>query len=195
MRIPNYARSMLAGVLCASVSGLASGTCTPPAEAKTATRMHAQETWQWCYAASGQMVMETLGKLVSQCSQANHSCSRTDCCGNPTPAQCVVGGWPPFAEYGFTFQVTSNQALSWEDLRKQIGCERIPIAFSWHWVGGSGHMMVAYGYRMLGASRMVRVLDPWPVNAGKEKEITYEEYAQGSDHTHWNDYYDVRKSN
>lgn len=86
--------------------------------------------------------MEFLGHGVDQATQANNYFGRTDCDDSPVPNACVNDGWPEFDEYGFTFDRTSNEALSWGALQSQIHC----VAFSWHWDGGGGHMMVAIGY-------------------------------------------------
>jgi hypothetical protein len=156
----------------------------------------------WCWAASGQMIMDYLGHGVAQCTQANNRFGRTDCpcgqCGsNPdaTPA-CVQGGWPEFDKYGFTFKTTSDAPLTWEALRAQLsnesGCKKTPIAFSWHWPGGGGHMMVAKGYVSLAGVNYVTILDPLSPCTGDERIITYDAYnAVSGDHTHWNDYYDI----
>jgi hypothetical protein len=89
----------------------------------------------WCWAASGQMVMETFGKNVSQCDEANKRFGQSNCCNSPTPEPCIQGGWPEFDKYGFTFETTSNAPLSWDDLRKEIGVRknavRILLALEW----------------------------------------------------------------
>src|SRR5687768_16571227 len=95
-----------------------------------------QETSMWCWAASGQMVMESFGKTVKQCDQANNRLGLTDCCNNPTPVHCVKGGWPEFGKYGFTFKTTSNAPLSWAEVCNQIQVRQKPFAFTWHWSGG-----------------------------------------------------------
>lgn len=66
--------------------------CTPaPTESLNVT-LHPQETGMWCWAASGQMVMDYLGHDVAQCVQANNRFSRTDCCqGGPCPGVNCVG--------------------------------------------------------------------------------------------------------
>jgi len=74
--------------------------------------LHWQETPQWCWAASGQMVMEEAGtRTVPQCYEANQALGRTDCCSCPTPAACVQPGWPQWSTWGFNNK-TANP-LSW----------------------------------------------------------------------------------
>lgn len=177
-------------------------TCKPALIGSLPVTLHPQETGMWCWAASGQMVMDYLGHNVSQCTQANNRFSRTDCpcsqCGsNPvTNPPCVIGGWPEFDKYGFTFNKTSGAPLTWDQLREQISnqsyCKKKPFAFSWGWLGGGGHMMVAKGYLTLAGTNYVVILDPWAPCVGDERIITYDFYnADPTDHTHWDDYYDV----
>lgn len=184
--------------------------CKPALIGSLPVPLHPQETSNWCWAASGQMVMDYLGHNVSQCTEANNRFGRTDCCNIdlcPAPTQaatydaygnctgCVCGGWPEFGKYGFTFKTTSSAALSWADLRTQLSnesyCKKKPFAFSWHWNGGGGHMMVAKGYLTLAGTNYVVILDPWAPCSGDERIITYADYVQGTGYTHWNDYYDV----
>ena len=183
------------------------GCCTPGLTGSLPVTRHPQETANWCWAASGQMVMDYLGHSVSQCTQANNRFYRSDCCNLalcPYPAAptydssgncvgCACGGWPEFDKYGFTFNKTLGVALTWSQLKQQLSdCKKKPIAFSWGWVGGGGHMMVAKGYRTLDEINYVEIFDPWAPCSGDARIITYDFYnAAAADHTHWNDFYDV----
>jgi len=182
---------------------LTSCACKPNPLTTLSVSLHPQETSMWCWAGSGQMVMQYLGNNVAQCTQANNRFNRTDCpcsqCGsNPdtTPA-CVTGGWPEFDKYGFTFKRTSNAPLSWEQLKKEISnasrCGKRPVAFSWHWNGGGGHMMVAYGYVEEDGQQLVAIRDPWGPCNGDTRVITYAAYVSGSGYTHWDDFYEIMK--
>jgi hypothetical protein len=151
-----------------------------------------QQTSMWCWAASGEMVMNYLGGSVSQCNQANQRFNRTDCCDSPTPMACVLGGWPEFEKYGFSSTMVAA-ALSWDDLKAQIDTKHTPFAFSWHWNSGGGHMMVVTGYKVVGGQNWVTINDPWAPNDGDERDILYTDYVSGSTYTHWRDYYDVSK--
>lgn len=67
-------------------------------------------------------------------------------------------------------------------------------------------MMVARGYESLqiGPIRtnglqlpalrfdLVEVNNPWPPNVGAHEWITYGNYVSGADHTHWDDFYNIR---
>jgi len=166
-------------------------TCNPAVIGSQAVTLRPQETSMWCWAASGQMVMEFLGHNINQCDQANNRFGRTDCCNTPTPTGCVVGGWPEFSRYGFTFNKTSDAPLTWDQVRKQIYCARKPFAYSWHWSGGGGHMMVVIGYVTLDTVNYVTINDPWAPNVGDQRIITYDAYVSGTGYTHWDDFYDV----
>jgi hypothetical protein len=169
--------------------------CNPPASDSQPVALRSQETSMWCWAASGEMVMEFLSAStnVTQCVEANNRFGRTDCCNNPVPGACVVGGWPDFGRHGFTFNKTSNAPLLWDTTREQIHCKKKPFAFTWRWTGGGGHMMVAVGYSTIGGINYVTINDPLPQNVGDQRVITYDAYVSGSGYTHWDDYYDVTK--
>jgi len=138
--------------------------------------------------------MQSFNVDIAQCRQANDRFNLTTCCDSPTPDDCVNGGWPNFPKYGYTAKHTTDTALSWDDLRRQIGCRRVPVAFTWRWTGGSGHMMVASGYAIRNGVKWVTVRDPWPVDVGGDiVEVPYDVYRVGDDHTHWDDYYDVAR--
>jgi Papain-like cysteine protease AvrRpt2 len=176
--------------------------CNRPPISSLPVTLHAQETSMWCWAASGQMVMHYLGHNVSQCVEANNRFNRSDCpctqCTNPVSnPPCVEGGWPEFGKYGFTFLTTSNAPLTWDQLRREVAnaryCGKRPFAFSWHWPGGGGHMMVVNGYVTVEGTNYVAILDPWAPCQGDTRIITYDFYnTSPGDHTHWDDYYNVR---
>ena len=175
-----------------------SAVCTPPDSVILAVGLRAQQTGMWCWAASGQMTMNFVhpASNVQQGDEANRRFGRTDCGNTPTPSACVLGGWPEYEKYSFSRTRTSNQALTWDQLRREIGCASRPIAFSWHWPGGGGHMMVVIGYRTLaGSGNWVLVNDPWPPtpSAGTQSWMLYDRYvATPGDHTHWDDFYEIR---
>ncbi|HEX3765980.1 MAG TPA: papain-like cysteine protease family protein [Kofleriaceae bacterium] len=177
-----------------------SGCCNPASSSSLAVSLDAQQTNQWCWAASGTMTMDFLhpASNVQECDEANREFGRTDCCSTPVPAACVNGGWPEYEKYGFTANQTSNAPLSWNDLRTQIDCLNKPVAFSWHWNSGGGHMMVATGYFTFDGIHFVTVNNPLPANpavtGGGALEIdTYEAYVGGTgfNWSHWDDYYNI----
>lgn len=177
-------RSLLPALVLATATASAGSLSVP---------LRPQQVSNWCWAASGQMIMHYLGATrVTQCDEANKRLGRTDCCNSPTPSACNVGGWPEFEKYGFSYS-TYDGALSWASLVNEINNYR-PVAFSWGWTGGGGHMMVARGYTTLSNINYVDVNDPWPPNAGDQYLTTYSNYISGSDHVHWTDYYNIRNN-
>ncbi|HWB85421.1 MAG TPA: papain-like cysteine protease family protein [Bryobacteraceae bacterium] len=189
----------LSGVVIGSVI-FAAGCCNPGNIGSQAVTLNGQQTSMWCWAASGQMTMNFIhsGANVQQCDEANKRFGRSDCCNSPTPTECVNGGWPEYNKYSFTADTTSDAPLSWAQLTSQIYCSKKPFAFSWHWNGGGGHMMVATGYVTIDGVNYVSVNNPWPPSSasgsgGVQEVYTYDKYNGGSgqDHTHWNDYYNI----
>jgi hypothetical protein len=173
-----------------------SGTCTPPASRTLGVPLRGQLTNMWCWAASGQMTMNFVhaASNVQQADEANRRFGRTDCGNSPTPAACITGGWPEYAKYQFAATRTADTALTWAEVRREIGCAGRPFAFSWHWPGGGGHMMVAIGYRTLESTgNWVLVNNPWPPTGGNQSWMLYDRYvATPGDHTHWDDFYQIR---
>ena len=108
---------------------------TPPPRWSLPVKLHAQEVDNWCWAASGQMVMEYHGRHVAQGIQANHRFKRTDCVNHPCPGPCNQGGWPDWAFYHFSAQET-NKALTMGEIAHQIYTLKKPITFLWAWTGG-----------------------------------------------------------
>jgi hypothetical protein len=184
---------------CATLISLLGGCCDPEIIGTQTVPLRGQETAVWCWAASGEMVMDFLGTDVSQCDEANKRFGRTDCCTSGTrPTECVRTGWPEFDKYGFTFKRTSDAPLTWAQLREQIYCLKKPFAFSWHWLDDAGqpnggHMMVVTGYVTLNNVNYVYYHNPLPVGAGSSEIRTYTDWVSGSGYSHWDDFYSVTK--
>jgi len=170
-----------------------------------------QETPEWCWAASGQMLMNSLGpRNVPQCYEANQEFGRSDCCECPTPPACVSPGWPQFSTWNYNSNSTNwGTALSWNAAMAEINSGR-PFLFSWAWNGGGGHALAANGYlniKFLGLSlNWIYVDNPWPPQGrcgpggnasgpfGGDMEIdTYADFVGGPgfDHTHGADIYNI----
>ncbi|WP_437994655.1 C39 family peptidase [Sorangium sp. So ce145] len=166
--------------------------CQVQPEHRLPVPLSPQEQSKWCWAASGQMVMNFLGATVKQCDEANKQFYRIDCCQSPVPLDCDKAGWPEPDEYDFNYRTTSNVALSWNEVQDEIYCNGRPFAFSWHYLGGGGHMMVAVGYHTVSGQNYLKINDPSPADTGTGTywENTYEIFdAQPGHYTHWNDYY------
>ena len=186
-------RSFVLTILLVVVTFGLAGCCSPEPIKTLAVPLRPQQTNMWCWAASGEMCMDFLGTDVQQCDEANKQFGRSDCCNSPVPSACINGGWPEFDKYGFSFSRTSNTALTFDQLKEQIYCRNKPVAFSWHWLGTGGHMMVARGYVSVDGTNWVYISDPWEPNVGDQRLITYASYVSGADHTHWDDFYDITK--
>lgn len=173
---------------------IANSQCPQPTCADVALGFRQQQTDLWCWAASGEMIMDPMLD-VDQCDEAKKFLGRRDCCKRPTPYKCVSGGFPPFRAFGFKFEKTSDAALPWSTLMREI-LAGFPIAFSWHWRDDidSGHMMVIIGYEDgdTDETRLLHVLEPM-FETPDPGLMTYSFYQQGTDHTHWNDFYHVRR--
>jgi len=203
---------LLTGIAVSAPTALAQGQSLP-------VTSQAQETSEWCWAASGQMLMNLVGAAfrppnVPQCYEANNEFGRNDCCTCPTPSACVQPGWPEFSKWGFNSNTTTwGTPLSWNDVKGQINAGK-PFMFSWEWNGGGGHAMVAKGFQEIKLKvgpvqldlQMVVVANPWPPQGrcgpggnaagpfgGDLEIITYSEFVGGAgyNHTHGADIYNI----
>ena len=175
-----------------------STAATPPATFIVPNwHAHAQMTTDWCWAASAQSIMHTLGGDVEQCAQANRAfpqaAPRPECCSTPTPNACINPAWPDFGFFGFS-ATPHDGPLTFEEIKREIGLNHRPFAFTWNWDGAdTAHMMVAFGYRDFPGSQVVIIFDPLPPNVGQVKTISYAEYREvPGDHSHSLDYYAIR---
>lgn len=183
-------------LILSAIYFMVSSCCCPPYEDSKVlpVDLWPQETGQWCWAASGQMCMDFLGNNISQCTQANNRFGALNCCNSPTPNTCVIGGWPEFSKYNFTSINTNNTALTWDEVREEIDCNNRPFTYTWHWSGGSGHMVAVVGYSVgeCDDEKYLHINNPLPVNVGSMYTITYDAYVAGNPgSSHWNDYYEI----
>jgi hypothetical protein len=178
------------------ISCLLGGCCNPPLVASVNVPTMAQQASNWCWAASGEMTMRYFGHDVAQCTEANNEFGLTGCCQNNS-GSCNNGGWPEYQKYGFTANQTSDAPLAFAEIQGEIYCSNRPFAFSWHWDGGGGHMMVLTGYSVTDNTQWVNVNDPEPYtdlqhpNGGTATVMTYSRYVSDVGHTHWNDFYNI----
>jgi Peptidase_C39 like family len=161
-----------------------------------------QATQNWCWAASGQMIMNYLGNpAVNQCQEATdypfappQTNPRTNWCTSP-PDTLGFTGWPQFASYGFNAtQTPYGTPISWAQLKQEIDGNR-PVAFVWAWRDGGGHMMVAIGYESVDGVDRVIILDPSPPHKGDRRSIPYDDFVAGNylgePYTHWCDFHGI----
>ena len=189
---------------------LVTNTCTPnPNSSILNMTVIPQEEDLWCWAACGEMVMEKLRGNIMQCDEANRRFGRSDCCpprGRPRPSACNNTGWPQFDKYNLKADTTFCQALSWEEIKKQIDCKKKPFCWTLRWTDDtsecgdinsgtdtSGHMMVISGYKRENGDSLVKVLDPDPKGTGNTFWISYSRYVCGPGYGHWNNFYNIRK--
>jgi Papain-like cysteine protease AvrRpt2 len=176
------------------------GCCKPEISGNVPNTLRAQETDNWCWAATTQMLAQHFGISVNQCSLANHRLGKTGCCtprteGTPCPKtdDCNSPGWLELDFAGLTFS-ESGTALTWHKIRKQIFCRKKPMGYAYGTPGVVGHVLVIKGYVSVNGTRYLVLNDPWSPCAGTERLITYAEYADPSGTaTHWNTWYDLAK--
>src|ERR1051326_4916220 len=77
-----------------------SSCCRPEIIGSVPNTLRPQETDNWCWAATTQMLAEYLGLSITQCALANHRFNKTNCCteqtsGTPCPRtdDCNTPGW------------------------------------------------------------------------------------------------------
>lgn len=182
-------------LLLLACATLATGcACTPNASgADVAVAIKPQQTNNWCWAATTQMITETLGHGRAQCDLANQRFGLTVCCNGTCPkdASCNMPGWTMFDESNFNTTATPAP-LAWDALQRQISCTQKPMAYAYGpKSGGVGHVVVVSGYRVVNGIRFVRITDPWDPCDGESRSITYEEYSNSGTTDHWETNYDI----
>lgn len=157
------------------------------------------------------MVSKTLGQNTDQCQTAQLKFPGAVCCPAGTPQQvCNKGGWPPFSEMNFDFKRTSRKALSYSQLTCEIGACKRPVAFSWEYLDsqgnrdGTGHMMVAGGYKKEQGVEWIEIYDPLCDQSANSAAVCGAEWmlytsydsrkiVGGAAYLHWDDFYAVQK--
>src|SRR5438132_12156053 len=61
-----------------------SGCCRPEIIGSVPNTLRPQETNNWCWAATTQMLAEYMGLSITQCALANHRFNKTNCCNEQT---------------------------------------------------------------------------------------------------------------
>ena len=177
-----------------------SGCCTPELVGSVPNTLRPQETQNWCWAATTQMLASQQGISVNQCDLANHRFGKTNCCNPqssgmscPKTNDCNSPGWPELDYVGLKFSETTT-ALSWKDLTKQIYCSKKVMGYAYGTPGIVGHVLVIKGYITIAGTQYVILNDPWGPCAGEERLLPYTEYVdpQGAS-THWRTFYNIAK--
>jgi ABC-type bacteriocin/lantibiotic exporter with double-glycine peptidase domain len=166
-------------------------------------RSHPQETDNWCWAASTQMVLEYFGRRLTQSELADLEFQRRDCGRRPVPGPCNKGGVTStmLDRFGFTYNI-SQKPLTELEIAQQIAEHRTPLVFGWDWTGGGAHVMVAVGYSKLkNGTFVVEVMDPAPPVledknnpvGGQHTFITYSRWVADQDHKLKDVIYNIRR--
>ena len=177
-----------------------SGCCDPEISGNVANTLRPQETNNWCWAATTQMLSQHLGISVNQCDLANHRFGKTNCCNFQNEGQscpktndCNTPGWLELDFAGVKFEETGT-ARTWEEMRSQLYCAKKPMGYAYGTPGVVGHVLVVKGYITLGGTNYLILNDPWLPCSGEERIITYAEYADpAGTSTHWNTWYNIEK--
>jgi hypothetical protein len=179
---------------------LISGCCRPEIAGNVPNNLRAQETNNWCWAATTQMLAAHLGLSVTQCALANHRFSKTNCCNPQTTGvscpktnDCNTPGWLELDFAGVKFSQTTT-ARSWQEIRGEVYCSKRPMGYAYGTPGVVGHVLVIKGYVTVAGTDYVILNDPWAPCGGQERLITYAEYADpAGTATHWNTWYGIAK--
>ncbi len=175
------------------------GCCTPSNLVGSVNNtLRPQETNNWCWAATTQMIAQNEGKSVTQCDLANHRFSKTNCCdfqnaGSSCPKtnDCNTPGWLELDFAGLKFSESAT-ALSWDKLKRSIYCSKDVLGYAYGTSGVVGHVVVIKGYITIDGTNYVILNDPWSPCMGSERMITYETYVDpAGTSTHWNTWYAV----
>lgn len=174
--------------------------CDPEIIGNVPNTLRAQETNNWCWAGTTQMLAQHFGISVTQCALANHRFSKTNCCneqtaGTPCPKtnDCNTPGWLELDFAGLTFSESST-ALTWGTVREQVFCKKKPMGYAYGTPGVVGHVVVVKGYVTVAGTDYVVLNDPWSPCSGTERLLTYADYADPpGTATHWNTWYDLAK--
>jgi len=193
-------RPFFGALIVGAIGALTVCCCNPEIIGSVANILRPQETGNWCWAATTQMLAQHFDIAVTQCDLANHRFGRTDCCdpeteGVPCPkrSECNSPGWPELDYAGLDFSETST-ALSWSNIRKQIYCKKNPMGYAYGTPGVVGHVLVIKGYISVAGVDYLVLNDPWAPCVGAERLITYNEYADpAGSSTHWTTFYDLSK--
>ena len=177
-----------------------SGCCNPEIAGTVPNTLRPQQTNNWCWAATTQMLAQHLGIYVTQCDLANHRFGRSDCCNNENPGSdcpktdsCNKPGWLELDYAGVKFDEQTS-ARTWDQVRSQIYCSKKPMGYAYGTEGVVGHVVVIKGYITVGGTNYVILNDPWSPCSGTERLITYEEYADpAGSSTHWRTWYNIAK--
>ncbi|MBB5953863.1 putative membrane protein [Saccharothrix tamanrassetensis] len=155
-------------------------SATPLATKKLNYTQQVQQQNQWCWAATGASIEQTLGVTVSQqafCAAGKGS-SAGYCPNQAAQIPEIVRG---FRGTGFNAQ-DARGPIGFASITQQIDAG-IPHLTGIYWTSGGGHAEVIYGYDSTNQS--VFIGDPWP-SYQRYQTWTYNQYRSNS-RFRWND--------
>lgn len=190
--------SFILGVI--GILFLTQSCCTPALIGSVNNNLRPQQTNNWCWAATTQMIAENEGISVTQCDLANHRFTKTNCCNDQPNDEtcrktndCNDPGWLELDFVGLKFTEVGT-ALSWTELQKSIYCNKDVMGYAYGTSGVVGHVLVIKGYITLSGTNYVVLNDPWSPCNGEERIITYDEYVNpAGTSTHWSTWYRISK--
>jgi hypothetical protein len=198
MRIRTFLLPAL--LLIVAALSLTGCVCKPEIIGSVANTLRPQQTNNWCWAATTQMLAQHAGLSVNQCDLANHRFGLTDCCDNKTSGAdcpkidaCNMPGWLELDFAGAKADETTT-ARTWEEMRSEIYCDHGPMGYAYGTPGVVGHVVVIKGYVSVGSTNYVVVNDPWSPCNGNERLLEYGSYADPpGTSTHWRTWYNIAK--
>jgi len=148
-----------------------------------------QEGFYSCWSTSAEMIMEYLGRHVSQCEQASRAGDNSLwCCEGGRlkhHPDCDEPNYPDFERWGFDVnQAPPLPFPGWPQVTNEIDNGR-PFAFSWmrNDLNAAGsqvsHMLVVVGYTQSGGqqTRMLFCLNPRPFAVADEIMVPFSDYS------------------
>jgi len=138
-----------------------------------------QQADNWCWAAAGQMVMET-AKVSSaeQCKQADRVFKKSTCCPVPTQTYCDNAWDPAFASYGL--KEKRAPTISDTDAVHELGTAKRPFVFRIDYDLGLNHYYVAYGFRYDQGKLRIDIYDPWQGSGNTNFSLDFQDIATGT---------------
>jgi hypothetical protein len=191
---------ILPGLLLVYSVFILNGCCNPEIIGNVPNTLQPQQTNNWCWAATTQMLAQNAGISVNQCDLANHRFSKSNCCDPqvegrscPKTNDCNSPGSLELDFVGLKFTQTTTPR-TWEEMRSQIYCAKKPMGYSYGTPGVTGHVLVVKGYVTVGGTNYLVLNDPSSPCEGEERLITYEEYVDpAGSRIHRKTTYDIAK--
>jgi len=178
----------------------AQSCCSPGIIGSVNNTLQPQQTNNWCWAATTQMIAQNEGIFVTQCDLANFAFGKTNCCNDqPNDSSCRKTndcnspGWLQLDHVGLKFTETAT-ALSWAQLKKSIYCSKDVLGYAYGQSGVVGHVVAVKGYVSVGTTNYFVLNDPWAPCSGEERLLEYNEYVNPTGaSTHWATFYKISK--